>query len=471
MKNKDSISMWRFIPPRERAKLLLMLVVLVVFVGSIFGLLKWYGQDQATVAQNQEQTQELEPEPTAGEQAIVPEDPFVEDLAEDQGPGILEPPPGDDDDEINIYDPAILEDVETDNTSDVAEEALVLLLHWLQGRSHKQLVQETNTGIFVQDLFDDPARYRGKLVYADGVLDEVRKWRIGGNSTDIEMVYFGGLKQVGGVTRTVSFCLIDGPLGAKFGDQVSLRGYFLSLYKHKRADDISPILVCKRLDPPDWLTDPASLDDVKEGSFAREARAVYYLINKIMGMSQAEILEEVDEDITPTDMRTGAEQIRGRFVKFDGSLLELKKESPPPNATGISEYLVGHILNTNDQPCMFYILDRPQNVQEGGLARINGIFLKNYRYVTLSSIEREASVIIGRTLTPVAPIDTSSVALFIFGICATVLVTLAVAALVEARAERRRLKEVRQKTIDRVPRDIGRRARNAARQARERPRT
>ena len=469
MQNKHSIGVWRFIPPRERAKLLLMLIALVVFVGSIFGLLKWYGQNQTMVAQDQQQTQQTEPEPAAHEQAVVPEDPSVEDLAEDQGPGILEEPPRDDDDEINIYDPAILEDVETDNTSDVAEEALVLLLHWAQGKSHGQLVEETKADIFVQDLYDDPAKHRGKLVYADGALDEVRKWRIGANSTGIEMVYFGGIKQVGGVTRTVSFCLIDGPLGAKFGDKVSLRGYFLSLYKHKGADNISPILVCSRLDPPDWLTDPASLDVVKEGSMAREARAVYYLINKIMGMSQAEILEQVDEEITPTDMKTRPEQIRGRFVKFDGALLELKKESPPPNATGLGEYFVGHLLNTDDQPCMFYVLDKPQNVEEGGLARINGAFLKNYRYVTRSSIEREASVVIGRTLTPVAPIDTSSVPLFIFGICAAVLVALAVAALVESRSERRRLKEVRQKTIDRIPRDIDQRARNAARQAREKP--
>jgi len=461
MQDNNRMNMWRFIPPRERAKLLLMLIALIVIVGTMFGLVKLVDHGKREVA-------EAPREAVAQPEPVLPEHPAIEELAEGQGPEVAEPP-DDEDAEFDIYDPEILKDVREDRTGNAPFEAMILLLHWLQGKTHKELVDDTRADILVEQLLEKPDEYRGELVYADGVLEEIHKFPLWTNSAGIDLVYFGKLKQPGDVTRTVCFYLMDGPLGAEIGDRVELRGYFLSLYKHKGSDEISPIIVGKRFDPPGWLTDPASLDNVFDGDFNREHKAVYYCINKIMGMSRSQITAAVDNEITPTDLKTTPAEFRGKFVSFRGAIIQLRKQKLEPNPTGLGECFVGYLLNTDDQPCMFYILDQPADVEEKKLGRIEGIFMKNYRYVTRKSLEREAPVIIGRTLTPSAPPDASSLSYVILVVCVAGLIALVIAGMMEARAARRRLKESRERTLSRMPNGLGAKAKEAARKAKGEP--
>ena len=448
-------SMWKFIPPRERAKLLLMLVALVVLVGSMFGLVMLVKNKTPDPGAVPETAKRLEP--AAGE------DSPAEDPDDGQKPVIPEPP-DEDDAGIDIYDPDILEDVTTDSASDGA--AFVLLLHWLQNKTHEQLVEETRADIFVKNLLEEPDKFRGELMYVDGILENVRKRPIDTNSTGIEQVYVGSLKQIGKeATRTVNFCLIDGPLGFSSGEFVVLRGYFLRLYTMKKSGEICPLLVGKRFDPPEWLTDPASLESVRDGGFGREHRAVYYLINKIMGMTAEQITQAVDKSITPTEMKTSPEKVRGKFVSFTGPIIQLRKQVLDSNPTGLSECYVGYLLNTDDQPCMFYVLDNPAGLEELHPARIDGIFMKNYRYVTQRSTEREASVIIGRVLTAGPTLDASNVHLLIFIVCVVGLVALTTAGVIEARAARRRMRESRLKILARAPKNLGAKAREATKRA------
>jgi len=461
MQGEKSMNMWKFIPPRERAKLLLMLIALIVITATMFGLVTLVDRRAREVPDAGSQV-EAQPQPVAVEH------PAIEELKEGEGPEVPEPPaPDDRSGEFDIYDPEILKDVKEDRTENAPFEAMVLLLHWLQGKTHQQLVEETRTDILVTQLLEKPEQYRGELVYADGVLEKIHKFRLATNSTGIDLLYFGKLKQTGEVSRTVCFYLIDGPLGAEIGDRVELRGYFLSLYKHKGNDEISPILVGRRFDPPDWLTDRASLDNVFDGDFNREHKAVYYCINKIMTMSQSQITAAVDNKITPTDLKTRPDEVRGKFVSFSGAVIQLRKQKLEPNPTGLGECFVGYLLTTDDEPCMFYILDRPTDVEENKLGRIDGIFMKNYRYVTRKNLEREAPVIIGRTLIPGTPPDASSLNYVILGVCGAGLIALAVAGITEARATRRRLKESREKTLSRMPDGLAAKAKEAARKAKE----
>jgi len=458
MQDKNSIGVWKFIPPREKAKLLLMLIALIVLVGAMFGLLSWVDRGQPQPAEAIHET--------AGRSESGPPDySAIGELKEGEGPAVPEPETPADADEAEIYDPDILKDIKEDRTENAPFEALVLLLHRLQGKTHKQLADETRTDIFVEQLLKNPGEYRGEPVYVDGTLEEVRKFPLWTNATGIELLYFGKLKQTGEVTRTVCFYLIDGPLGAKIGERVVLRGYFLSLYKHKRSDEISPIVVGKRFDPPPWLTDRASLDNVFDGDFNREHHAVYYCLNEVMGTSPAQIAAAVDTKITPEDMKTSPAKIRGKFVSFGGTIIQLRRQTLEPNPTGLSECFVGYLLNTKNQACMFYITDSPEGLEEKKLARIDGIFMKNYRYVTRKSLEREAPVIIGRALTPASPQEPSGLNFLIVGICAAAFVALAAAAIMEARATRRRLTESRERTIRRMPGDLSARAKEAARKA------
>jgi len=457
MSNKGEVSMWKFIPPRERVKFLVLIFVTIVLAGAMVATPLLYGPKSSP--EERDVVHDADSAGTSEEDSTVPVQP------EGQGPGLgqAEPPADGQQGAAELYDPAILDDV-VDNTGNVTLEGLLLLIHWLQGMSHEEIIAKTDTDVFVDDLLADPAANRGKLVYVDGTLDKIYKRRLGTNSTGVETVYFGRMNHIGEETQPVGFYLLDGPLGSGIGEKVVLRGFFLSLWRPEGKNETLPIIVGRRFDKPDWLTDPESLAKVTEGSFLRERRAVYYLMEKVLGMTQDQLAKAADDTLTAAELASHGEQHRGKVVRYTGTIIHLEKETEP-NPTGQCEFYTGFLLNKNNYVCMFYVVEPPVNVKMDDLVQLDGFFMKNYRYVSGESIEREASVIVGRRLVPVR-LDASSVYLVIFGICGVALAGVLTAGLIETRAVQRRRREARTRSMQNRPGNIGEKARRAAHQAR-----
>ncbi|HUU68831.1 MAG TPA: hypothetical protein VM186_04870 [Planctomycetota bacterium] len=456
---ENRFGMWKFIPPRERLRLSLMLVALIVLTASMFLIVEVAKRKApAEVPHGQrgaESTAQPPAAPPAADESVEP----------GEGPEMAESGQPDSADVPDIYDPEILKEVQ-DNTSTVAKEGLVLLLHNLQGKTQDDVVAGTNTRVFLDDLYKEPAAHRGELVYVDGIVSKLHNINIGANSTGIDTLYFGHMSRPGTPTRTICFYLLDGPLGMKPGDHVQLHGYFLSLWKHMEEGDegISPIIVGRRFDPPDWLIDSSVLDQVDEGGFLKENRPIYYAMNKMLKMTAAEAAQAVDKTVKPSDLETDPVRLRGKHVRFIGAIARLNRTTDP-NPTGLTEYFTGYLVNKEKNTCFFYIIDLPRNVKETDLVALDGIFIKNYRYVNQRSLETEASIIVGRTLAPVTT-DSSPVYILILGVCGAAFVVIAIAAAFETRSLKKQNEERRRRTFSHAPPNISAKAREAARKAR-----
>ena len=445
----------RFMSTRERMKFLLMIGALVVIVGGMVTLIN-------TINKAQQEKPATGAEPQAGPADETPAPPDIPNAAPGDGPGIGEFPQFNA--EAFIYDPEILKEVE-DNVDSVAPEALTLLIHWLQGKTYEEVVAETDTSIMLDAVIAKPAAYRGKIAYVEGVLEKVLKQKLGANSTGVESICFGRLNIVGEQTLQVSFYLLDGPQGAKAGDRVIIRGYFLSLWKHgpEGRQTVSPVFVGKRFDPPDWLTDPESLQAAEEGGFFREPHALFYCLEKIRRMTDDGVQAAVDRKVTPEDLKKTPLEQRGKFVSFTGAVLQVRKEKLPPNPTGLGDCYMGYLLDIDGRPCMFYTLDVPAKAERERVM-VDGIFMKNYRYVAQNSIEREAPVIVGRTLRLVV-LSSKGPNTFMFVIGAIVLIAIATAGAFEIRASRVRIRESRQRILKGISPDVAAKVRDAARKA------
>jgi len=456
MGKKIEVSMWKFIPPRERAKFLVMITAAVVLAAAMIITPSLYRNKNGDG--NQAASDDLiEP--------AVQTDESVLDEPEGAGPSLQQPeatadvePEADE-----LYDPALLDEV-VDNTSDVTLEGLLLLVHWLQGMSQEQIIEQTDTSVRAENLLDDPAGNRGKIVYVDGNLESIYKRRLGTNSTGAETIYFGRLNHIGENTQPVGFYLLDGPLGAGVGDSVVLRGYFLSLWRPEGKNETLPVIVARRFDKPAWLTDPESLAKVTEGSFFREDFGVYYLMEKALNTSRAELSAAVDESLDGAELASHGEKHRGKAVRYTGTIIHIEKESEP-NPTGNCEFHTGFLLDKDNNTCMFYIVEPPDNVKLNDLVQLDGYFMKNYRYVSGQSVEREASVIIGRRLVPVE-VDTSNMYWAIFGICGAALIIVLTAGMLDTRAVMRRRREAWAKGYPNMRGSIQQAAKEATRKAR-----
>jgi len=456
MQDNRRTSMWRFIPARDRTKLIFMLITLFFLVGIMYLLLQ--GATIKTGGGNKPASA-VKSSPASTDAAGGAS---TEQIEQGEGPAMAEAKPKTDD--TDLYDPEILKEVQ-DNTDTVAKEGLVLLIHSLQGKKYEELVPATNTGVFLDDLFQKPAENRGKLVYVDGELSKIKKTSLGANSTGVDAVYFGSISVPGRATRTVCFYLLDGPLGTKAGERVQLRGYFLSLWKHKEQgqEEVSPVLIGRRFDPPAWLSEPATMDLLDEGGFLKEQKPIYYTINKLAKMTPADVAAAADKTVSSMDLRMNPLKLRGKIVSFVGTLRDFNRVTDP-NPTGVNDYYWGNLTNKQNHVCFFYILDVPDNVYENDLVRLDGIFVKNYRYVNRKNLETEASIIVGRTLAPMK-VDATSVYVAIFAICGIVFIGVALAAGIAIRDVRRAADRHRRNVIKEAPDNLSWRARQAARKA------
>lgn len=453
MRDNDSMSVWRFIPPRERMKLLLMLVTVVLLVGAMFGLVAMFKPKPKHDAVEKSPTIGIDDRtasPDGGTQTDDENAPGFERMQKDIA--------------NSIWDRSILDHVE-DNQSTLPLEALVVLFHDLHEKDQAAIEAATDKTILPNDLYENPGLCRGKLVYLDGHLEDIRRVPIDTNAAEVETAYLGVLVKIGkddAPSVRYSFYLLDGPMGAKPGDKVVLRAYFLCLWKVPRTGDSMAVLVGKQFDPPRWLTDPASLAEAEEGGFGKEAKPVYYSMNVVKNMTTDAIAKSVTP-ATLKELRTKPEEYRGKFVSFTGALAKLTRVIDP-NPTGLREYYSGYLLDKSNRPCMFYLTELPEDIADTDVVRLDGMFIKNYRYVSGSSIEREAPIIVGRVLVPLK-FDTSGVSIPILIICLVVVVALGTGAIIEAKSAKRRLKEYNQRMLKHIPDNLGARARDATRKA------
>ena len=454
MKETTKPSTWKFLPPRERAKLIAMAITLIFLVITMMAVLQFArGKSPAAASAGKPALEKAE----EGELS-EPAEPGV-------GPGFAQST--EPDDEIDLYDPEILKEVQ-DNTTTLAKEGLVLLLHNLQGKKQADIVAGTDSTVSVGSLFEEPAKHRGALVFVDGILTKIHKVSIGANSTGISTLHFGYLSRSTTDTRTICCYLLDGPLGTKVNDSVKVHGYFLSLWKHVQEgrEEISPIIVARRFDPPAWLSDPASLELVEEGGFLKENKPIFYAMNKVMSMPPADITKAVDTRVTSKELTEKPLETRGRFVSFMGTIAGAIARVKDPNPTGLSEYYQGFLVDKTHQTCCFYLTEAPVRMKENDLVRVDGIFIKNYTYVNRRSIETTAPIIVGRALLPVE-IDTGPMSTLILAICGVVFVVIAIAATLELKALRKQGEHTRQRVFKSAPENLSSIAKSAMKKARE----
>jgi len=223
-----------------------------------------------------------------------------------------------------------------------------------------------------------------------------------------------------------------------------------------------PVIVGKRFEPPAWLNDTESLAAAREGGFLREEKAVYYLLNKVMRMTPEEVSQQVDATITPTSLKTEPLQNRGKFVRFEGTVLQLRKQVLPPNPTGLNHCYVGYLLDRERRAAFFYSVDKPEDVEEDKYAMIEGAFMKHFTYVSRSNIEQTAAVLVGRRIVPVE-LEGPRLHAPIFIIFTAAFVVVAAAAFFDVRSTRRNLQEQRKKLFQKAPADINIKAKDAIR--------
>jgi len=459
---KIKLNTWNFIPPRERMKMLLMFASVVVLAGAMIAMVLFRSPPPS---QADEETQ-------PAESPVVYEDTTLDELDFEQSPHFST----DENDEFELYDPVILEEVvdnavDADGRSIVCELGVILLRHWLNEKTQEQVRQEAQTNIFVSQLMENPAGHRGKIVYVDGVLERVGKYNPD-DSMAIDMIYFGELNHIpagasaddgGQKSQKVSFYLLDGPLGAQPGDNVELYGYFLQTRMNKQGE-VMPVIVGKRFEPPAWLNDPESLAAAREGGFLREEKAVYYLLNKIMQMTPEQISQQVDPTITATSLRIEPLENRGKFVRFEGTVLRPMKQELPPNPTGLDHCYIGYLLDREHHTAFFYSVDKPEGVEEKEFAMFEGVFMKHFTYVSENNSERKAAVLIGRRVVPVE-VEGPRLHTPIFILFAAAFTALAVAAFFDVRSTRRKMQEQRRKVFEKAPGNINIRAKDAIRKA------
>ena len=453
MKQTKPTGMWKFLPPRERAKLIAMAITLIFLVATMAAALQFSRSKRPAAA-------------PADKSAISTSDTgeLSEPAGKDLGPEVSKSRKPEDD--FDLYDPEILKEIE-DNITYVPEEGLVLLLHNLQGKKQADIVAGTNTNVSVESLFNEPAKHRGELVYVDGIVTGLERVGIGANSIGISTIYRGFVRRSTTGTRNIRVYLLDGPLGMKNDDTVKVHGYFLHLLKRRQdgREETLPVIVARRFDPPAWLSDPASLEFAEEGGFLKENKPIYYAMHKLMSMTSAQVTKAVDPTITAKDLGEKPLQVRGKFVSFMGTIADLAKVKDP-NPTGLSEYYSGYLVDKAHQPCCFYLVEPPVNMKENDLVRIDGMFIKNFAFVNRKSIETQAPIIVGRVLLPVQ-VDTGSMSMLILGICGLVFVVIAVAAALEIKALRKQGEHAREKVFKSAPGNLSSIARSAVKKARE----
>ena len=164
-----------------------------------------------------------------------------------------------------------------------------------------------------------------------------------------------------------------------------------------------------RLLPPDEERALLSqiVDQVPLG--VREHReAYYYLINKVHRLTDAQLAEELDPEVTYFDYAKQPEIIRGSVVEVSGMVMRLEMTPLDPSKAGLAAVYEGQIMDRKSNIYSFVLTEPPAppfapgriRVRNALRARLRGIFMQILVYGNREVPPKDVAtpLIIGRRL-------------------------------------------------------------------------
>jgi len=271
--------------------------------------------------------------------------------------------------------------------------------------------------------------------------------------------------------------------GLTRADRVHVIGRFLRLWRDEPEGaeggdrgPPTPVIIARAVDGSHYLNDPVSLTRVKDGTFGREGKGLYYLANQVRGLTQEQLKARADTDLDPEQLVAAPAAARGKAVVAEGAIMRIREVELGPNIAGLERYYWTILRTRSGIPFWVFTLEEPQGLRERQPVRAYGLFLKLGKYESKDKYERTALLAVGRRLVPLAYKDSSALVWPILAVGAAVVVVLVIATRIERRRSRAVAEHVRglsaagrPRDLDAVGRAVASRARHTKDKLRETP--
>jgi hypothetical protein len=194
-------------------------------------------------------------------------------------------------------------------------------------------------------------------------------------------------------------------VGVDMNDRVNVTGSYLFHFPHiptgspKDAKPMpTPVVIAREVDGSHYATDPKSLEGVRDGTFAHEPKPFYYLLNQVRRMSETELQQKADKNLTPDALLRDPAAARGQAVVVDGTLIMTQKNRKEPNIAGIETLYWCPIRTRTGELFWVFTLEEPRGFQSKDVVRAHGVFMKMRRFTSRAKFEQQALVVVARRL-------------------------------------------------------------------------
>lgn len=213
--------------------------------------------------------------------------------------------------------------------------------------------------------------------------------------------------------------------GIDRGDRVSVTGFYYKHFIHqpglepldidwnqydeppilperKPLDPVlAPVIITKGPSAPWYMTDPKSIEGVRDREFGFERKPFYYLLSQVQGMTHEQLAAQADPKITKDIMWKNPQQARGKVVVLDGTLKRIRRVSQEPNVAGIKQLYYSIIKLPEGEWVWVYSFEEPVGFKNGDSVRVCGKYFKLQRYLSANKTELFANVVMAQRLVPV----------------------------------------------------------------------
>ncbi|MFO7899745.1 MAG: hypothetical protein R6V58_11885 [Planctomycetota bacterium] len=356
-------------------------------------------------------------------------------------------------------DPSSLEEVYESNIVG-QNDAFFHLLYWMKTASEEELsrlAERARPAPPGEGLRADPlepgtaVRLAGRVVTIRSRLPELSIPK-----ANIETAQYEIRSDAG---HLCSVYAVHAVAGIEEGDPVKVVGRYLRLISHgttfsgstgrlirglsfglvgEPKEVLLPIIITRELDGSPIFEQETVLDEVADDQLGHEAQPFFYLVHRVQGLSQEEIVRraEQNEALTLERIDRDPASARGRFVTVEGVLIATQRHRKQPNIAGVRHVYWCAIRGKGegDRKVWVYTLDRPAEFARHDMVRAHGVFLKRRFYYDQKSREQPALLFVARGLERIEyRVKTPNIGPLVLLLGAVVLVGMVIAVLVDRR--------------------------------------
>jgi hypothetical protein len=213
------------------------------------------------------------------------------------------------------------------------------------------------------------------------------------------------------------------------------------------------VAIARRLEPLGYFDDPEPPEPIVEGN-RPEARALYWLIDRVRQIPFKELRETANDKVTATELKLRPEEYRAKPIVIRGQLRRIVRMPLDENPLGLDYVYYGQVVDADSEFHTFYCLQIPEGIRRKEGVALYGLYFKNWVYVSEARNEVTSPVIVAqRMLLLVAGKDYTTE--IILGVVAIATVT--VLFIGHARERARMLKAAqfrRQRELGRIPKNL-----------------